>query len=172
MRYYISVLIKMGAAAVLFALLIVCATLIFNQMYLFNPVALPAALTSEMNYTYDRFRKPVYMDVACFEKNGNESTLLPSNQTKNDEFAREWTGLCLRVVQEGASVPANSVSASDGGGAYYRLDLMTKNEAVLQMWLARQGDTVELDGRYYTIRPELKDEILQYISASFPVKKT
>ena len=159
--------------APLFLIVILFTTSIyFNHSYLYFPFTVPAPITEKQGFTYKLFEKPVSVEVMTDEYNGDEllrSFYYPTNKNKYETLARKITDYYAKILKDGNKIPLESTLIA---GKRYVVNLRCAGVVMLKMDFTDNSEKIKMGNDLYTITPDLRDEFINYLRNTYPIKET
>ena len=159
----------------LFIVIAIIASLLiyYAQTFLYLPFTVPI-----QGMSFDLFKKPVRIEVMTdlnqFAHMTERSIYFPEDQTQYEKLARKYADFYAKVLSNGSIVPFDSYEVQNLNmtGTRYVINLRCGDQSVLlQMDFMDCNEVVQMRGEYYTITPALRNQLINYIKETYPIKE-
>ena len=142
----------------------------------FFPFAVPAPISKEQGFTYKWFQRPVTVEVMTDDSTSDTFVrcfYFPADKTQYEKLARKLAGFYANILLEGYKVPFDSqeVQTLNMTGIRYNIHLRCAGIVMLKMDFTDGNEIIQMSNDFYTITPELRDELLDYVKKTYTIKK-
>jgi len=172
-----STIIKNTISLVILIGIVTFLLIYFNKTYLYLPFTVPSSITKELGITYESFKKPVTVEVLTYENlysaESIKSSYFPEDKTQYEKLAREMVGFYSRIVSNGNKIAYGSyeVQNLNTSGIRYYIDLRCGESMMTLMDFMDSNEIIRMgNDNYYTITPALREQLINYIKETYPIK--
>ena len=158
-------------------LIIITSTLIYlNRTYLYLPFTVPSAITQKHKFDYKWFKKPTTVEVMVDEGADApvfiRSLYYPKDKGDYENLARKTADLYATILEKGTRLPPEaSLTEHDTSGLRYVTSLRCGDTRIIPIDFMDSNEIIQLSGDFYEVTPELRDELVNYIKQTYPIKE-